>query len=200
MLVVRQGHRRKARDDSRRPATALQTEAKMGFVLFQTATNGERETGELNQGRILAIMKTHVKPSRNDSVEPPATLSQPEAKDAPEVAKRDARSGFSHTPTPWTFKEMDNDKVIPSIRIFGQRSTVINGTKLSDILCIGRLDSRRDAEFACKAVNCHDELLAACKAALFALGECSVGREKLSDLFSVKVKQLESAIKKASKL
>jgi hypothetical protein len=42
------------------------------------------------------------------------------------------------------------------------------------------------------------DLLAACEGALFALGECSVGNEKLSDLFPRKVDALRAALAKVT--
>ncbi len=46
------------------------------------------------------------------------------------------------------------------------------------------------------AWNCHEELVEALKGALFALGECSVGKEKLSELFPVKVAAARAALSK----
>ena len=52
------------------------------------------------------------------------------------------------TPLPWHFAEMDNDKVIPTVRIFGRRKH-----DPSKEVCFGRLDSARDARYACDAAN-----------------------------------------------
>ena len=52
------------------------------------------------------------------------------------------------TPLPWRFAEMDNDKVIPTVRIFGRRKH-----DPSKEVCFGRLDSARDARYACHAAN-----------------------------------------------
>ena len=52
------------------------------------------------------------------------------------------------TPLPWRFAEMDNDKVIPTVRIFGRRKH-----DRSKEVCFGRLDSARDARYACHAAN-----------------------------------------------
>jgi hypothetical protein len=43
---------------------------------------------------------------------------------------------------------MDNDKVIPTVRLFGRRKH-----DLSKEVCFGRLDSARDALYACLAAN-----------------------------------------------
>lgn len=52
------------------------------------------------------------------------------------------------TPLPWRFAEMDNDKVIPTVRLFGRRKH-----DPSKEVCFGRLDSARDALYACHAAN-----------------------------------------------
>ena len=52
------------------------------------------------------------------------------------------------TPLPWRFREMDNDKVIPTVRIFGRRNR-----DPSKEVCLGRTDSARDARYACHAAN-----------------------------------------------
>ncbi len=52
------------------------------------------------------------------------------------------------TPLPWRFAEMDNDKVIPTVRIFCRRKH-----DPSKEVCFGRLDSARDARYACHAAN-----------------------------------------------
>ena len=52
------------------------------------------------------------------------------------------------TPLPWRFVEADNDKVIPTVRILGRRRT-----DLSKEVCFGRIDSVRDARYACHAAN-----------------------------------------------
>ena len=53
-----------------------------------------------------------------------------------------------------------------------------------------------NAQFIVTACNNHQALVEACKGALFALGECSVGREKLSDLFPHKVEALRAVLAK----
>lgn len=62
------------------------------------------------------------------------------------------------TPLPWRFAEMDNDKVIPTTRIFGPRKN-----DPSKEICFGRLDSTRDAMYATHAANVLPELVAAVK-------------------------------------
>src|SRR6266446_4141984 len=52
------------------------------------------------------------------------------------------------TPLPWRFAEMDNNKVIPTVRIFGRRKH-----DPSKEVCFGRLDSVWDARYACHAAN-----------------------------------------------
>ena len=47
------------------------------------------------------------------------------------------------TPLPWRLVEMDNAKVIPSVRLFGRR-----GSDRSKETCFGRLDTARDARYA----------------------------------------------------
>ena len=68
------------------------------------------------------------------------------------------------TPLPWRCAEMDNDKVIPSIRIFGRRKH--DPTKET---CIGRLDFLRDARYAIHATNLLPELIAGLHQAVEAL-------------------------------
>ena len=62
------------------------------------------------------------------------------------------------TPLPWRFAEMDHDKVIPTVRLFGRRKA-----DPSKEVCFGRLDSARDALYACHAANVLPELVAAAK-------------------------------------
>ena len=52
------------------------------------------------------------------------------------------------TPLRWRFVDADNDKVTPTVRMFGRRET--DPTKK---VCFGRLDSCRDARYACHAAN-----------------------------------------------
>ncbi len=60
------------------------------------------------------------------------------------------------TPLPWRFAEMDNDKVIPTIRLFGRRKH-----DPAEEVCLGRLDSVRDARYACHAANVLPDTVAA---------------------------------------
>ena len=62
------------------------------------------------------------------------------------------------TPLPWRFAEMDNDKVMPTVRIFGRRKHYP-----SKETCIGRLDFTRDARYATHAANVLPDLVAAAK-------------------------------------
>ncbi len=62
------------------------------------------------------------------------------------------------TPLPWRPAQMDNDKVIPSIRIFGRQRN-----DPAKEICIGRLDFPRDANYATHAANVLPELVAAAK-------------------------------------
>jgi len=52
------------------------------------------------------------------------------------------------TALPWRFVEADNDKVIPTVRILGRR----RNDPLKEV-CFGRIDSVRDARYACHAAN-----------------------------------------------
>ncbi len=52
------------------------------------------------------------------------------------------------TPLPWRFVEADNDKVIPTVRMLGRRKH-----DPSKEICFGRIDSPRDARYACHAGN-----------------------------------------------
>ena len=58
------------------------------------------------------------------------------------------------TPLPWRFAELDNDKVIPTIRLFGRRKH-----DSAKEVCFGRLDSARDGLYACHAANVLPELV-----------------------------------------
>ena len=60
------------------------------------------------------------------------------------------------TPLPWYFREMDNDKVIPTVRIFGRRKR-----DPSKGICFGRIDTARDARYACHAANALPEAASA---------------------------------------
>src|SRR5207253_8398745 len=52
------------------------------------------------------------------------------------------------TPLPWRFREADNDKVMPTVSLFGRRKH-----DSSKQVCFGRIDSARDARYACHAAN-----------------------------------------------
>jgi hypothetical protein len=52
------------------------------------------------------------------------------------------------TPLPWRFLEADNDKVIPTVTIFGRRKR-----DPSKKICLGRIDTASDARYACHAAN-----------------------------------------------
>jgi hypothetical protein len=58
------------------------------------------------------------------------------------------------TPLPWRLAEMDNDKVMPTIRLFGRRKQ-----DPAKEVCFGRLDSARDGRYACHAANVLPELV-----------------------------------------
>ena len=62
------------------------------------------------------------------------------------------------TPLPWRFGEMDNDKVVPTIRLFGRRKH-----DPAKEVCFGRLDSARDGRYACHAANVLPESVEAFK-------------------------------------
>ena len=62
------------------------------------------------------------------------------------------------TPLPWRFMEADNDKVIPTVRILGRRKH-----DPSKEVCFGRIDSARDARYACHAANLLPEAVNALK-------------------------------------
>lgn len=65
------------------------------------------------------------------------------------------------TPLPWRFVEADNDKVIPTVRILGRRKR-----DPSKEICFGRVDSARDARYACHAANMLPDVVAALKLVL----------------------------------
>jgi len=60
------------------------------------------------------------------------------------------------TPLPWRFLEADNDKVIPTVRILGRRQRAP-----SKEVCLGRIDSVRDALYACHTANVLPDAVAA---------------------------------------
>lgn len=60
------------------------------------------------------------------------------------------------TPLPWRFAEMDNDKVVPTVRLFGRRRH-----DPAKEICFGRIDAARDARYACHAANVCPDLVAA---------------------------------------
>jgi hypothetical protein len=60
------------------------------------------------------------------------------------------------TPLPWRFAEMDNDKLIPTVRLFGRRKH-----DPAKETCFGRLDAVRDAHYACHAANVLPDLVEA---------------------------------------
>jgi hypothetical protein len=60
------------------------------------------------------------------------------------------------TPLPWHFLEADNDKVIPTVTIFGRRKR-----DPAKEVCLGRIDSVRDARYACHAANVLPDAVAA---------------------------------------
>ncbi len=62
------------------------------------------------------------------------------------------------TPLPWRSMEADNDKVIPTVRILGRRKH-----DPSKEVCFGRIDSARDARYACHAANLLPEAVNALK-------------------------------------
>jgi hypothetical protein len=62
------------------------------------------------------------------------------------------------TPLPWRCAQMDNDKVVPTIRLFGRRKQ-----DSAKEVCFGRLDSARDGRYACHAANVLPELVEAFK-------------------------------------
>ncbi len=60
------------------------------------------------------------------------------------------------TPLPWRFAEMDNDKVIPTVRLFGRRKH-----DRSKEVCFGRLDRATDARYGCHAADVLPDAVAA---------------------------------------
>lgn len=52
------------------------------------------------------------------------------------------------TSLPWYFVQADNDKVMPTVRILGRRKN-----DPSKAICFGRIDTQRDARYACHAAN-----------------------------------------------
>jgi len=57
------------------------------------------------------------------------------------------------TALPWRCAEMDNDKVVPTVRLFGRRKH-----DPSKEVCFGRLDAPGDARYVCHAANVLPEL------------------------------------------
>jgi hypothetical protein len=60
------------------------------------------------------------------------------------------------TPLPWRYAELDNDKLIPTVRLFGRRRSNSAGE-----VCLGRLDLATDARYACHAANTLPDLVEA---------------------------------------
>jgi hypothetical protein len=60
------------------------------------------------------------------------------------------------TPLPWRYAELDNDKLIPTVRLFGRRRS-----KSATEVCLGRLDLATDACYACHAANVLPDLVEA---------------------------------------
>ncbi|MBI3852728.1 MAG: hypothetical protein HY298_20940 [Verrucomicrobia bacterium] len=60
------------------------------------------------------------------------------------------------TPLPWRFAEMDNDKIVPTVRLLGRRKH-----DPAKEICLGRIDAVRDAQYACHAANVVPDLVAA---------------------------------------
>lgn len=60
-------------------------------------------------------------------------------------------------------------------------------------------DRHANAERLAHCWNCHDELVEALEQCAFVLGECSVGSEKLSDLFPVKLAKARAILAKATR-
>ena len=60
------------------------------------------------------------------------------------------------TPLPWSYAEMDNDKVVPTVRLFGRWKH-----DPSREVCFGRIDTVADARYACHAACLLPELIAA---------------------------------------
>jgi hypothetical protein len=58
------------------------------------------------------------------------------------------------TPLPWRAVEADNDKVIPTVRLFGRRKH-----DPSKEVCFGRIDFLRDARYACHAATVLPDLV-----------------------------------------
>lgn len=88
-----------------------------------------------------------------------------------------------HTPTPWH----PHDNIHPVITIRGDKDHVV---VIREIYCDGNGVGRANAEFLCRAVNCHEELLALARQRLKALESQLEGREVVS---AVEVAKLESA-------
>jgi hypothetical protein len=60
------------------------------------------------------------------------------------------------TPLPWRYAELDNDKLIPTVRLFGRRRS-----NSAQEVCLGRLDFATDACYACHAANVLPDLVEA---------------------------------------
>ena len=95
------------------------------------------------------------------------------------------------TPLPWRFAEMDNDKLIPTIRLFGRRKH--HPTKE---VCFGRLDLVRDARYACHAANVLPQLVEALDLLLAdqkrPKSELSRGQFEFCELALAKAKTIET--------
>jgi hypothetical protein len=90
------------------------------------------------------------------------------------------------TPLPWRFLEADNDKVIPTVTIFGRRKR-----DPSKEVCFGRIDSARDARYACHAANVLPETVNALRLLL------EDQKRAKSDLSRAQFEFSESALAKA---
>ena len=62
------------------------------------------------------------------------------------------------TPLPWHFAEMDNDKVTPTVRMFGRRKY-----DPAKHICFGRIDAVADARYASHAANVLSDMVRALK-------------------------------------
>lgn len=60
------------------------------------------------------------------------------------------------TPLPWRYPELDNDKLIPTVRLFGRRRS-----NCAAEVCLGRLDLATHARYACHAANVLPDLVEA---------------------------------------
>jgi len=102
-------------------------------------------------------------------------------------------SHAKHTPGYWNVEHPYGE---PGVYVAGPNTGLIAKLYEPD-RGMFNIDRPVSIEANARLIAAAPDLLKACEVALFALGECVVGREKLCDLFPVKVEALRAAIAKA---